>query len=127
MTFVQTRFSRKVKLFQSYGGKEFLKHNVESILVENGTLHRLSCPYTPQQNSRVERKHRHVVESGLAMLFNVHVPPQYWAEAFSSAIYIINQLPTKVFGDKSPFEVLFSTQPNYQNFRTFACRVYPYL
>ncbi|GKB16752.1 retrovirus-related pol polyprotein from transposon TNT 1-94 [Tanacetum coccineum] len=127
MKLVQTQFSTKIKVFQSDGGTEFVNQHVRGLLEENGTFHRLSCPYTPQQNGRVERKHRHVVETGLAMLFNGRVPPKYWAEAFSSAVYIINRLPTPVLDHKSPFEVLFSRTPSYGNFRAFACRVYPYL
>lgn len=61
------------------------------------------------------------------MLFNGHVPPEYWVEAFSSAVYIINRLPTPVIDNVSPFEVMFSTKPTYTHLRAFACRVYPYL
>ncbi|GJX56424.1 reverse transcriptase domain-containing protein [Tanacetum coccineum] len=64
--------------FQSDGGTEFVNHTVRKIFEDNGTLHRLSCPYTPQQNGRAERKHRHLVETGLAMLFHAHVPASYW-------------------------------------------------
>ena len=54
---VQTQFSRKIKVFQSDGGTEFVNKIVRNIFAENGTLHQLSCPYTPQQNGRAERKH----------------------------------------------------------------------
>uniref|UniRef100_A0A251TUQ9 Putative zinc finger, CCHC-type n=1 Tax=Helianthus annuus TaxID=4232 RepID=A0A251TUQ9_HELAN len=127
MKFVQTQFSRKIKVFQSDGGTEFVNHNVRSLFEENGTFHRLSCPYTPQQNGRVERKHRHIVETGLAMMFNAKLPSKFWVDAFSSAVYIINRLPTPLLNGKSPFEVLFSETPNYNVFRAFGCRVFPYL
>lgn len=39
---VQTQFSRKVKVFQTDGD------TVRTLLEDNGTFHRLSCPYTPQ-------------------------------------------------------------------------------
>lgn len=124
---VQTQFSRKIKVFQSDGGSEFVNHHVKAIFDENGTFHRLSCPYTPQQNGRAERKHRHIVETGLALLFNAKVPTTYWVDAFSSATFIINRLPTQTTNGMSPFEVLFDCKPNYNNFRTFGCRVFPYL
>lgn len=127
MTFVQTQFSRKIKTFQSDGGTEFVNHNVRSLFEANGMFHRLSWPYTPQQNGRAERKHRHIVETGLAMIFNSRIPNAYWVDAFSSAVYIINRLPTKVLDGKSPFELLFSQVPHYSNFRAYGCLVFPYL
>lgn len=74
---VQTQFSRKIKVFQSDGGSEFVNNIVRKIFEDNGTFHQISCPYTPQQNGRAERKHRHIVETGLAMLFHSHVPASY--------------------------------------------------
>ncbi|KAM0053129.1 putative RNA-directed DNA polymerase [Helianthus debilis subsp. tardiflorus] len=114
-------------MFQSDSGGEFISHRVRKLFEQNGTLHRLSCPHTPQQNGRVERKHRSVVETGLAMLFNSNVPASYWVEAFSSAVFILNRLPTRVLGGKSPFEMLFHYLPDYSSFRTYGCRVYPCL
>lgn len=124
---VQTQFSCKVKVFQSDGGTEFTNGRVRTFFNKNGTHHRMSCPYTPQQNGRAERKHRHITETGLAMMFYAHIPAQLWTHAFSSATYIINRLPTRLLGNKSPYELLFSTQPNYGNFRIFGCCVFPYL
>ena len=87
----------------------------------------ISCAYTPKQNRRAERKHRHVPETVLAMLFNAHAPASFWFNAFVSAIYIINRLPTKVLDHKSLFELVFGCSPNYNVFRVFGCRVFPYL
>ncbi|KAK1432520.1 hypothetical protein QVD17_09417 [Tagetes erecta] len=124
---VQTQCSRKIKTFQSDGGGEFVNHTVRKIFEENGTFHRYSCPHTPQQNGRAERKHRHIVETGLAMLFNAHVPASFWVDAFTSATYIINRVPTPLLENKSPFQILFDQLPNYSNFRVYGCRVFPYL
>ncbi|GJW31652.1 retrovirus-related pol polyprotein from transposon TNT 1-94 [Tanacetum coccineum] len=114
--FVQTQFSCKIKVFQSDGGTEFVNHRVRDLFEANGTLHRLSCPYTPPQNARAERKHRHIVETGLAMLFNANLPSIFWVDAFTSAVHIINRLPTKVLDGKSPFEMLYKRSPDYNTF-----------
>lgn len=126
-TFVKTQFERQIKVFQSDGGTEFTNNKVKTFFSDNGILHRLSCPHTPAQNGRAERKHRHITETGLAMLFHAHAPASLWVEAFTTAVYTINRLPSSVLDNKSPFEVLFHTTPNYENFRPFGCRVYPYL
>ncbi|KAJ0454664.1 hypothetical protein HanIR_Chr15g0742681 [Helianthus annuus] len=45
------------------------------------------------------------------MMFNAKAPPNLWFDAFTSATYIINRLPTKLLDDKSPFEVCSTTHP----------------
>ncbi|GJU15952.1 retrovirus-related pol polyprotein from transposon RE1 [Tanacetum coccineum] len=61
------------------------------------------------------------------MLFNAHIPASYWVDAFSSATFIINRLPTPLLDQKSPFQLLFNQVPNYDNFRAYGCQVFPYL
>lgn len=39
-----------------------------------GIKHKVSCPYTPQQNGSVERKNHHVVEMGIILFTHCHVP-----------------------------------------------------
>nr|GEW17814.1 putative reverse transcriptase domain-containing protein [Tanacetum cinerariifolium] len=124
---VQTQFSCNIKVFQSEGGTEFTNERVRNLLSKNGTHHRMSCPYTPQQNGRAERKRRHITETGLAMMFNANVPANFWTYAFSSATYIINRLPTKLLGNKSPYELVFYLKPNYGNFKVFGSCAFPYL
>jgi hypothetical protein len=86
-----------------------------------GIAHRVSCPYTHQQNGSAERKHRHIVETGLALLAHAHIPLKFWDEAFLTATYLINRLPTHVIDNKCPLERLFNTPPNYSLLRVFGC------
>lgn len=125
--FVENQFDRKIKVFQSDGGTEFTNNMLKSLFRDSGIQHCISCPYTPSQNGRAERKHRHITETGLAMLFHSRVPVSYWVDAFSTEVYTINRLPSKLLGDKSTFELLFGVSPNYENFHPFGCCVYPCL
>lgn len=54
-------------MFQSDGGGEF--RSLCSYLKNCGTVFRHPRPYTHQQNGEAERKHRHIVEMGLVLLF----------------------------------------------------------
>lgn len=122
LKFVQTHFDQKVKIFQNDGGSEFVNdQTVQKVFEDNETFHRFSCPYTPKQNGRFERKHRHLVETGLVMLFNSYVPTICWFDVFSSATYIIRILPTPVLDNRTPFELLYSQIPTYTNFWVFGC------
>ncbi|CAL9016186.1 unnamed protein product [Prunus brigantina] len=53
---IQNQFSAAIKCFQSDGGGEFLSKVFTDFLASKGIVHRLSCPYTPQQNGLAERK-----------------------------------------------------------------------
>ena len=58
---VKTQFFAKIQTFRSDGGGEFTSTAFKSFLANNGIVHQISCPYTPQQNSLVERKYRHII------------------------------------------------------------------
>lgn len=68
--FVENQYSSRIKVFQSDGGTEFTSTCFKTHLRNSGIHHQLSCPYTPAQNGRAERKHRHVTETGLAWPFS---------------------------------------------------------
>jgi histone deacetylase 1/2 len=75
----------------------------------------VSCPHAYQQNGSAERKHRHIVEVGLAFLANASMPLKYWDEAFLTATFLINLLPSKVINHDTPVERLLNTVPNYES------------
>ena len=125
--FVENQYSCKIKNFQSDGGAEFCSNRFQSQLRSSGIQHQKSCPYTRSQNGCAERKHRHVTEMGLALLFPSRVSTYYWVDAFSTMTYIINRLPTQLLAGLSPFEILHGKAPLYINFHPFGYRVYPCL
>jgi hypothetical protein len=87
----------------------------------------VSCPHTHQQNGSAERKHRHIVETGLALLAHAAMPLKFWDEAFTTATYLINRLPTRVIDNLSPLQRLFKTPPNYSLLKIFGCACWPHL
>lgn len=59
---VETQFSSKIKALQSDWGGEY--RSFTSLMQQLGIHHRHICPHTHHQNGMVERKHRHIVETG---------------------------------------------------------------
>lgn len=88
-TLLEKQFDKKIKIFQSNSGGEFSGKDFQHLL-DHGIMHQVSCPATLEQNSVVERKHHHVIELGLAMMYHAGMPKKYWVEAFGTAIYLIN-------------------------------------
>ncbi|KAG8500188.1 hypothetical protein CXB51_004156 [Gossypium anomalum] len=98
-----------------------------SVLASHGILHRLSYPHTSEQNGVAERKHRHIVETGLTLLAQATLPMMYWGYAFCSAVHLINRLPTPVLQSQSPYQALYGKEPTYDHLRVFGCCCFPYL
>jgi hypothetical protein len=111
-SYVERFFNTKIKCVQSGWG---------------GNTHKLSCPYTHQQNGAIERKHRHIVGIGLALLSHASVPIRFWEDAFVTACYLINRMPTNILQNKSSFEIIFKIQPDYKFLKVFGSAYWPNL
>lgn len=122
---VENRFQSKIRTLYSDNGGEFIA--LKAFLLDHGISHLTSPPHTPEHNGIAERKHRHIVETGLTLLHQASLPPSYWSYAFSAAVYLINRLPSSVLSNTSPYAVLFQQSPNYLKLRVFGCACYPWL
>ncbi|KAF8394586.1 hypothetical protein HHK36_020800 [Tetracentron sinense] len=124
---VETMFDRKIKSLQTDGGGEYMSTRFRDFLANYGISHRISCPYTPEQNGRAERKHHHIVETSLTLMAHSRVPLSYWDDAFATTVFLINRMPTRILHNISPYEKLFQKSPDYTILRSFGCTCYPYL
>ena len=125
---VENQLEHKIKIFQCDGGGEFISVQFLKHLQDHDIQQNMSCPYTPQQNRMAERKHRHIVELGLSMIFQSKLPLKYWLESFFTANFVINLLPTSTLdNNESPFQKLYGKAPEYSALRVFGCACYPTL
>ncbi|CAA7062674.1 unnamed protein product [Microthlaspi erraticum] len=119
LAMVDRQFSKKVKVVRSDNGTEFTCLSNE--FREAGILHQTSCVGTPQQNGRVERKHRHILNVARAILFQSSLPTKFWGESILTAAHLINRTPSKLLKGKTPFELLHEKPPEYDNLKVFGC------
>lgn len=122
LALVKRQFNCDVKTLRSDNGTEFMC--LTKFFREQGIIHETSCVGTPQQNGRVERKHRHILNVARALRFQSGLPIEFWAECALTACFLINRTPSKLLSDKTPFEMLFSRPPVLDQLRVFGCLCY---
>ena len=117
----------KIKIFRTDCGGEYSKTEFQQLCSSFGILHQYSCPKTSQQNGVAERKHRHIVDMGLTLISQASLPLNFWPYAFSTAVFLINRLPSVHRAFISPWQALFGSYPDYASVRSFGCACYPLL
>lgn len=73
---VTRQFGKTIRTVRSDNGTEFTC--LKAYFDANGILHQTSCVGTPQQNGRVERKHRHILNVARALRFQAKLPMRFW-------------------------------------------------
>lgn len=120
---VENQLVKKIKVIRSDNGLEFCNANFNNFLKQNGIIHQLTNPYTPEQNGMVERMNRTVVEKARCMIFDAKLDMKFWAEAANTAVYLINRSVSSGLVDKTPFEMWYGKKPDVSNIRIFGSDV----
>ncbi|GKA32634.1 putative ribonuclease H-like domain-containing protein [Tanacetum coccineum] len=68
---------------------------------------------TPQQNEVAERKNRTLIEAARTMLADSFLPNTFWAEAVSTACYVLNRVLVTKPQNKTPYELITGKGPNW--------------
>lgn len=122
--FVERQLSLPLKSLRTDRGGEFTAKEFKSFCELTRIRQQFTAPRFPQQNGIAERKNRTVIEMARTMLKEMSMPTQFWAEAVSTAIHILNRSPTSVLEDQTPYEALTGSKPGVKHFRIFGCLTY---
>jgi len=104
---IRNQFNAHVHIIRIDNGSEYVNNEFRSYLSTEGILHQTSCPDTPAQNGVAERKNRHLLEVARSLMYTMNVPKFFWSEAVMTATHLINRIPSRVLGMKTPCEMIF--------------------
>ena len=92
--------------------------------MENGIVHFSSCVDTPEQNEVAERKNRHLLEVGRALMFSRNISQFLWGEVVLTSKYLINYTPSKPLNLKVPINLAKQAFPSVNLFGSLSSRVF---
>ncbi|KAK2446029.1 hypothetical protein QL285_016886 [Trifolium repens] len=116
---VEKQSSCSVKKLRIDGGGEYTSLEFAKLCEEEGIVHEVTAPYTPQHNRVAERKNMSIMNMARSMLKGKNMPHKFWGEATSTAVHIINRSPTNKLKNKTPYEAWTGLKPSVGHFRIF--------
>ena len=87
---VEIETNLKVKCLRSDNGGEYIDGGFSEYCVAQGIRMEKTIPGTPQQNSVAEHMNRTLNEHAKSMRLHAGLPKTFWADAVSTAAYLIN-------------------------------------
>jgi transposase InsO family protein len=106
---------------------EFCSNEFNDYCSNEGIVRHHTIPYTPQQNGVAGRMNRTIISKARCMLSNAGMSRRFWAEAASTACYLINRSPSILLDKKTPIEVWSGTPADYSQLRVFCCTAYAHV
>lgn len=103
---------KKVKVFRTDIKGEFTSKEFTSHFKEAGILIHFRSPYTPQQNSVVERRNRTVVEMAKSYLKEMQLPSILLGEAIRHSMYVLSRLSTRALSGQMPYKAWSGRKAN---------------
>lgn len=73
----------------------------------------------PGTEKRIERKNRHLLEVGRALMFIMGVTKHFWCDVVLTAAYLINGMSLRVLNFKTPLDTLRTVYPLSKIFCSF--------
>ncbi|KAL6342501.1 hypothetical protein AAG906_012094 [Vitis piasezkii] len=92
---IETQYNAKVRVLRSDNGGEYQSSDLQKYLEGHDIIHQTTYSNTPQQNGVVR-----------ASLIAAKTPISYWGEAITSAVYLINRVPSSSINFQTPLQAL---------------------
>jgi len=93
---VEKQSECKLKCIRTDMRGEYISCDCDDYCKENGIVHQLTMPQTPQQNGVSERKNRTIINMVRCMLKEKNYPKEFRGDAFVCAVYLLNRFTIKI-------------------------------
>ncbi|GJW73365.1 ribonuclease H-like domain-containing protein [Tanacetum coccineum] len=120
---IENQLNQKVKTIRCDNGTEFKNRDFIEFRGSKGIKREYSNARTPQQNRVAERKNMTLIEAARTMLADSFLPNTFWAEAVSTACYVLNRVLVTKPQNKTPYELITGKIPIISYIRPFGCHV----
>ena len=109
---VEAKNDKKLRVLRTERGGEFTLVEFTVYCMDQDVVRHHTAPYSPQQNGVVERRNQTVVDMVRSMMKAKKMPVEFWGEAVTTAVFVLNRVPTKALKGKMPFEAWHGHKPN---------------
>lgn len=123
-TMIEKQTGKQIKRLRTDNGLEFCNSAFENFCKKEGIVRHHTVVATPQQNGVAERMNRTLIEKARCMISNSGLSRDFWAEAVSTACFLVNRSPSTSIELKTPEEVWSGNSPDYSNIKIFGCPAY---
>jgi hypothetical protein len=124
---VETETDLKLKCLRSDNGGEYADRGFKEFCAANGIRMEKTIPGTPQQNGVAERMNMTLNERARSMRLHAGLPKTFWADAVSTAAYLINRGPSVPLNCRLPEEVWSGKEVNLSHLKVFGCVSYVHI
>ena len=94
------------------GEVQYSKGEMRDICKRGSIKLHTMVPYHPASNGVAECAIGVQTMTARAMLCDTSLPKKLWAEAFSTATYLCNRMPTRALDRLTPFKLLYGMKPD---------------
>ena len=87
---VENQSGHHIKILRTDRGGEYVLNGFINFCKTHGIKKQFATWYTPQQNNVYERKNITIMEMACIVMATKHLSNEYWVEAVTTPIYIMN-------------------------------------
>jgi hypothetical protein len=115
----------RIRAVRCDGAPELCQGRLGTHLRDRGIAVQTTAPYAHQQNGRIERYIRTLVDGMQTLLADSGLPFSFWGDALSTTRYLRNRLPSSVLpADVTPYEGFHRSKPDLSHLRVWGCQCF---